>query len=408
MNPFKVMYCRAYQGILRFAMRFIRIRIPKSYSSLLNIPQIIKENNLSHPIIVSGKNVSKTAFVTSLLSKFKDESIPFSLYTNVGSDPTFSEIYDLYDFYTAQKCDSIIAIGGGSVIDACKALGCKIVKPDKMLSYFKGLLKVGKKPPFFIAVPTTAGTGSEATLASVITNETTGDKFAINDPNLVPDVCVLDSSVLVSVPKKIVAETGMDALCHAIEAYIGKSNTDLTKEYALKSISLIHDNLPALYASTSNDVIRQNMLDASFYAGISFTRAYVGYVHALAHAIGGTYHLPHGYCIAILLPHVLRAYRSSIAKPFAEINDRLHLSNPNAIKEEKMIAITHWINDLRERMNIPDTFQGKIRKEDYTKLANHASKEANPLYPVPKIFSKKKLVEIIRKANGDHSEAEQE
>ncbi len=407
MNLFQSMYCRTYQGILRFAMHFIKIRIPETHSSLMDVPEIIKANKLCHPIIVSGKHVSKKVRVLSLLSKLKEDNIPYSLYTDIGSDPTFSEIRSLYDFYKDEGCDSIIAIGGGSIIDASKALGCKIVKPNKNLSYFKGLLKVGQRLPFFIAIPTTAGTGSEATLASVITNESNGDKFAINDPNLVPNVCVLDSSLLDSLPQKVIAETGMDALCHAIEAYIGKSNTKLTREYALKSISLIHDNLFSFYICSGNDVIRQNMLDASYYAGISFTRAYVGYVHALAHAIGGMYHLPHGYCIAILLPHVLRAYKTSISKPFAEINDSLHLSNPNAIDEEKMIAMIHWINDLRDSLKIPSTFQGKIRKEDYTKLAKHANREANPLYPVPKLFSRKKLEEIIRTANGDTSEVDE-
>lgn len=399
MNPVYKLYCRSYQRILKCAMHFISIPMPETGNSISHVADMIHKNHLIHPLIVSGPHVSKSESVRTFLDELEKSGIVFSLFSKISKDPNFSDIDSLYDFYNENTCDSLIAIGGGSVIDATKALGCKIVQPKKAYSKLRGLLKVKKDLPFFIAIPTTAGTGSEATVASVITNETNGDKFAINDPHLVPKIAVLDSSLLKSLPKKMIAESGMDAFCHALEAYIGNSNSKLTKKYAMDAILLIHDNLFSFYNDSNNEKIRENMLKASYYAGISFTRAYVGYVHALAHAVGGMYHLPHGYCIAVLLPYVLKHYKSSIFKSLAQINDQLKLSHPQAIEEEKSIVVIQWIEDLRNRLGIPADFGGIIKEEDFSKLAKHASKEANPLYPVPRILSARQLEEILREAN---------
>lgn len=400
MNPFFTCYARTVQSVLKLSMNFIRIRIPEVRDSLSSIPSLVKEHSLSHPLIVSGKHVSTLPEFTSLTESLEQKNILFSVFNSVKSDPTFENIESLYRFYVDNGCDSIIAVGGGSIIDASKALGCRIAKPKKNLASFRGLLKVGKDIPFFIAAPTTAGTGSEATLASVVTNEKNDDKFAINDPHLVPNVAVLDDSLLRNLPQKTIAITGMDALCHAIEAFIGRSNSKLTRKYALDSISLINDNLIAFHQNPQNDIARKKMLLASYYAGISFTRAYVGYVHSLAHAIGGMYHLPHGYCIAILLPYVLEAYGKKAFKPLGKINDRLSLSDHGAIDEEKALVTIEWIRNLNKSLSIPSTFEGAIAQKDFDRIAIHAFKEAFPIYPVPKLLTIKELKKILLRANG--------
>ena len=406
MGVFNVIYSRSVQLILKMAMPFINIRIPETHSDIFKIIPIIKNENLNHPLIISGNHVSKHPKIQMLFSKLNENNIKFSLFTNVKSDPTFENIEEIYKFYIDNSCDSIISIGGGSIIDASKALGCKITSPNKNLSSFKGLLKVKKDIPFFMACPTTAGTGSEATIASVVTDEKTNDKFAINDPHLVPNIAILDNTLLDSLSSETIAITGIDALCHAVEAYIGRSNSKLTKEKALDAIFLIKNNLVKFYQNVNDIEARENMLIASYEAGISFTRAYVGYVHALAHAIGGLYHLPHGYCIEILLPYVLEAYKTSIYKSTKEINDYLSLSDKDAVDEEKCLAFIDWIKDLNKELNIPETFDNKIKEDDYLKLAIHAFKEANPIYPVPKILNVKKLIDILKKSNGVKIEGE--
>lgn len=392
MNIFKRIYCRIYQKILFIAMHFIYIKIPKTYSSIDDLKDILSSYKYKKPLFIMTKHATRDEKVLNTINSCKNLNYEFAIYSDVSSDPTFSDIEKLYLFYIENKCDCIIAIGGGSVLDIAKALGCKITHPNKTMNSFKGLLKVKKKIPFIIAIPTTAGTGSEATVASVITDDSNNDKFAINDPHLIPDNAILDSSLLSTLPKDMISTTGIDALTHAIESYIGKSNTKLSEKYALNSIKLIMNNIYQFYINSDDSLARENMLQASFYAGVAFTRGYVGYIHALAHSIGGKYHLSHGYCISILLLPVLREYKSAIDKRISNIVDYVY--SDNNIKNKKEYFLSQ-IEKLEKKMSIPTAFNC-IKEEDIPSLIDHALKEANPLYPVPKELGYKELEEIIR------------
>ena len=329
--------------------------------------------------------------------------IKYFPYIGIASDPTFKTIEVLAGFYKAHECDSIIAIGGGSVIDAAKAMGVLVSNKYKNLSRFKGVLKVKKKLPYFIAVPTTAGTGSEASIASVVTNEETKDKFAISDGKLVPNVAILDDSLLKGLPSELVATTGMDAFTHAIESYMNHAGNKKSKEYAKKSLYLIKNHLYEFYSDRENDIARHNMLYASFYAAISFTRSYVGYVHALAHAIGGVYHKPHGYLIAILLPYVLEAYGKKAYRALAKASIEMGIGSNTSSREENALSLISWIRELNQKMGIPNSLDNLINEKDYLPLAEHASIEANPWYPVPKELDKNELAFVLRKANSKNN-----
>ena len=213
-------------------------------------------------------------------------------------------------------------------------------------------LSQSKKTPTSDAIPTTAGTGSETTLACVIVDSETRHKYVINDFPLIPRYAVLDPKVTLSLPPFITATTGMDALTHAVEAYIGNSTTVATKKESLMAVSLIFQNLETAYEDGSNIEARRNMLKASYYAGCAFTKSYVGYVHAVAHSLGGAYNVPHGLANAILLPFVLEAYGESIHK----------------------------------------------------KLAHYADKEANPLYPVPVLMDAAELETFYYLLLEDHEQ----
>lgn len=400
MNIFEKCYDRLFQKTLFIAQRVIKFRVPEIKNRIEDIPVILKEHKVTHPLVVSDKIVSTLPRFIDLAEELKLKGFEFNLFTDIKPDPTFEEIDSIVKVYKENNCDSIIAVGGGSTIDAAKAMGLLVTYPNKKLNNFRGMLKVHKSLPLFIALPTTAGTGSEATVASVVTNQENGDKFAINDPHLIPHYAILDDTFLDQLPKQVIGTTGMDAFTHALEAYIGKSSTKFTREMSIKSIKLIKDNLYPFYENNKNDETRKKMLEASFYAGVSFTRAYVGYVHALAHAVGGTYHKAHGYCIAILLPYVLEAFGKSAYKKLAEVSDAMELVNISCQDEEKAKAVLSWIKEMNEKMNIPSSFEGLIEDKDLDNLARHAAKEANPWYPVPKLFSWKKLKDILIRSNG--------
>ena len=295
--------------------------------------------------------------------------------------------------FVENGCEGVIAFGGGSSMDCAKVAAARVVRPGKSIPQMRGLLKVSKKLPPFFAVPTTAGTGSETTLAAVVSNPKTHEKYAINDPVLRPKYAVLDPELTVGLPPHITSTTGMDALTHAVEAYIGKSNTKSTRDYAEKATQMIFENLETAYNDGKNIEARNNMLLASFYAGMAFTRAYVGYVHAIAHNLGGMYGVPHGLANAIILPVVLEAYGSSAYKPLAKLADLVGIVGASeADKAEKFIE---EIRQMNKRMNIPTGFT-QIQEKDIDTIVSRAIKEAHPLYPTPAIFTREKLTDIVR------------
>ena len=244
--------------------------------------------------------------------------------------------------------------------------------------------------PLLIAVPTTAGTGSETTLAAVITDAETRYKYAINDFPLIPRYAVLDPKVTLSLPPFITATTGMDALTHAVEAYIGRSTTYGTRKNALMAVSLIFQNIDKAYTAGSDIDARRNMLHASFYAGCAFTKSYVGYVHAIAHSLGGEYNVPHGLANAILLPFMLEAYGSRIHKKLYRLAVAAGLCPEGTPYDAAAGDFIAAIKDMKKRFGIGDTVK-EIQEEDIPKLSHYADKEGNPLYPVPVLMDAKEL-----------------
>ena len=241
-----------------------------------------------------------------------------------------------------------------------------------------------------MAVPTTAGTGSETTLAAVITDAQTRYKYAINDFPLIPKYAVLDPKVTLSLPPFITATTGMDALTHAVEAYIGNSTTYGTRKDALLAVKLIFENIDTAYTDGSNADARRNMLHASFYAGCAFTKSYVGYVHAIAHSLGGEYNVPHGLANSVILPMMLEAYGEKIYKKLSRLAVAAGLADETTPCEEAAGQFIHAIKDMKKRFGIGDKIP-EIQETDIPKLAHYADKEANPLYPVPVLMDASEL-----------------
>lgn len=392
-------YCRLFQKTAFIFMRFLRFPLPKEIHSVQDFSSSLKQRNISKILIVTGPCFLKNEEFLRILNDLENDNISYEVFSSVNREPDFALAEAIKDSYLKNECEGMLSIGGGSVIDASKAASLLIKDPEHSLEHFRGMLKVRKGRSYLCVVPTTAGTGSEATVAAVVVNQKNGDKFSINDPHLIPDEVFFDDEFLKTVPQHLIAESGMDALTHALEAYIGKSGTQFTDQYALKALSMIHMNLLNYYYNPEDDIARKRMQMASYDAGVAFTRAYVGYVHALAHAIGGKYHLGHGYCIAILLPYVLLSYGKTIDKKMAHLYDlwKLGKEKDNDVKRSKVIE---EIISFNARMKIPSSFNGLIKEEDYQDLAEHASKEANPWYPVPKEMNVKELKDIIIKANG--------
>ena len=393
-------FYRIYQFTLKVAAYFLGIHEPatvKDVGIISYIPTILTREGYKHPLVVTDKGLYSLGMHEELVNSIKEKGLNYSLYFDVVANPTISNVNEGLKIYKENGCDSIIALGGGSAMDCAKTIGALAVNPKKKVEDLKGLLHVHKRIPFFIAIPTTAGTGSETTLAAVIVNEITHHKYAINDPHLIPDYAVFDPKLLINLPQKITSTTGMDALTHAVEAFIGNSNTRKTKKCAIEAVKLIKDHLYESYVDGHNYEHRMAMQEAAFKAGVAFTRAYVGYVHAIAHSLGGKYNVPHGLANAIILPYVLDAFGKKAYKKLARLSDEISLCEKTCSKEEKAKAFIAWIRELNKKMNIPEKFDIAYDENAVMEMAKYAIKEGNPLYPVPKEFKLDDFIEIYKK-----------
>lgn len=395
MNVFKAFYCRAYQTILHIAQPLLPYRNPERIDSVDGLPDVIKSNGKSRPLIVTDKTIVKLTATTAIIDALTSNGVTPTVYSDTVANPTTDNVADALRLYNEGNCDCIIAIGGGSAMDCAKAVGARIARPDKELNKLKGILKVHKKIPLLIAIPTTAGTGSETTLAAVIVDSQTRHKYAINDFPLIPSYAVLDARMTETVPPRIAATTGMDALTHAVEAYIGNGNTPQTRTDASFSAWQIIKHLPTAVHSP-DEQSRKKMLNAAHTAGKAFTRAYVGYVHAIAHALGGKYDIPHGLANAIILPIVLREYGKSVEKKLYELALSCQIVDNTATPHYAANAFIERIKSLNEQFDIPSKIDA-IKSEDIHELAITAEKEANPLYPVPQLWTVKKFESVITK-----------
>jgi len=396
-------YCRVFQAGMKLGSYFMGYRMPEYIEgpgSIARLPEFMKKNGAKEEnkvLVVTDANLMKLGLLDKMLASMKDNGFRYAIFSDIAVNPTSADVEAGYKIYTAEQCACIVAFGGGAPMDCAKAIAAKAVHPNKTVAQLQGLLKVHKKIPLFFAIPTTSGTGSETTVAAVITDSETHHKASINDPAILPKYAILDPELTVGLPPFVTATTGMDALCHAVEAYTNHTyNTPLEDQLAKDAVKLIHDNLLVAYRDGKNLEARQNMQRASFFAGRAFTRGCVGYVHATGHTLGGLYGVPHGLAMSIILPHVMRQFGPAVYDKLADLADVCGI--PGANNEEKAKGFIAWMEQIKRDMDIP-VGANMIQDKDIDQIIAWAMKESNPLYPVPVVWGKedfRKLIATLR------------
>ena len=389
----KSFYCRTFQAAFRLAMPFLPYREPEIISSCKEISEVLSKEKATSVLVVTDNGIVNNGLLTPVEDVLKLAGVDYAVYKDTLPNPTVINVEDALKVYYQNKCDSIIAIGGGSAMDCAKAVGVRVTYPKRTVNQLGGKLKAWRKLPTFIAIPTTAGTGSETTLASMITDSETHTKYAIMSFPLIPHYAVLDATLTYSLPPHLTASTGVDALTHAVEAYIGNSTTKETRKLALDATRLVFENVKDAYDDGHNHKARENMLHAAYKAGIAFSKSYVGYIHALAHSLGGLYGTPHGLANAVIMPYVLEAYGESVYKKLHELGVAAGVCTENEPHKEAAEKFINAVKELNASMGIPEKIES-IAKEDIPSLSKHAEKEANPLYPVPKLMTRKELTKF--------------
>ena len=382
MQLLEQIWCRTFQTVLRLAMPVLPYRDPKILRSAAEVPAELQSRGVERVLLVTDGGLYALGKTEPLERCLAEAGITCAVYHDTVANPTVHNVEEARALYLDHDCQALIGFGGGSAIDCAKAVGARIARPGKPVSRMRGILRVLRPIPPLVAIPTTSGTGSEVTLATVITDSDRGHKFPINDFALIPRVAVLDVENTRTLPPAMTASTGMDALTHAVEAYIGRSTTAATRADALEATRLIFANLERAYQNGDDLDARENMLTAAFLAGRAFSKSYVGYIHAVAHSLGGRYNIPHGLANAVLLPVVLEAYGPCIHEKLHQLAVAAGLSQPGEARAESAGKFIAAVRGLNRRMGIPETLEG-IQEADIPLLARHAAQEANPLYPVP-------------------------
>jgi alcohol dehydrogenase len=391
---------KGYQGLMR-AMKFAAkiLPMPKpilftGVDSSLELCDAIGQMGTKKILIVTDAVLIKLGILDKIQKKLTEINIEYVTYDGVLPDPTYDQIENGLTVYKQNKCEAILAVGGGSPIDAAKVIAARVTN-KRAIKKLAGMFKVWTAPAPLFAIPTTAGTGSEVTIAAVVSDPITHKKTPLIDPKLVPMMAALDASLMTGLPAAVTSATGMDALTHAIEAYISKNAAHDTDGYAIAATRLIMENLSTAVKTGDNLEARHNMALASYYAGLAFTKASLGYVHAISHNFGAKYSTPHGLGNAIVLPYVLDYSK-------AEINDRLaelaEVSGLKIGKENNSELAQKFIDKIRAMLNefeIPNALAA-LKTEDIPEITRLALKEAHYNYPVPKYMDQKTCENLIK------------
>ena len=399
MIPFaiKVFFFKVWQFLLKVSTPLLFFRTPQLFTgpgSSLQLCDHIARQGVKNLLIVTDAMLVKIGLLTPLQERLRQLGVACVVYDGVQPNPTIEQIENGLALLKQHGCTSILAIGGGSSIDAAKVIAARATNPYKIV-HMSGLLRVAFKLLPLYVVPTTAGTGSEVTIAAVVSDPATTRKFAIMSPRLVPLAAALDGALMTGLPPAITAATGMDALTHAVEAYISRNQTRKTDAEALEATRLIMQNLPTAVKDGKNLDARQNMALASFKAGVAFTTAGVGYVHAIAHNFGAYYHVPHGLANAIVLPRVLEFSKPSCTGRLARLAEVSGLKQGSEADAQLAEAFIQRIRDMNREFGIP-TQVDKLREQDIPEITGKALFEAHAFYAVPRYMDRPEFEAFLR------------
>jgi len=373
----------------------LTLPVPVSFTgrgSATELARAVARSGATRLLVVSDRILTELGLVGKITAEIEASGIEITLYDGVEPNPTVAQAEAGLALYREHSCDAVLAIGGGSPIDAAKAIAAAATnkKPVRKLA---GMFKVRAAPAPLFAVPTTAGTGSETTIVSVVSDPATHNKLQIIDPKLVPLMTALDPEVMAGMPPPVTAATGMDALTHAVESFLSTTSNAETERYVRMAVPLIFTYLPRAFRDGNDLEARNSMALASFYAGVAFTRTSVGYVHAIAHTFGARYDTPHGLANAITLPHILAFSEPAARDRLALLAEMIDL--PGETAAAKAAAFLAAVGDMIDTLEIPRHLDS-LRPEDIGSIARQALGEAWCNYPVPRYMEQSECESILR------------
>ena len=381
---------------LKAGTAVLPFRWPKTFegeSPSLELCDYIIGKRHKSVLFVTSKTPVRTGLVQPMIDALEAGGIKVTVHDEVKPDPTIDSIEAAVAELKANDCDAVVTLGGGSCIDAAKVIAAR-GRNKKSIQEMTGMFRVSRGMLPLYAVPTTAGTGSEVTIAAVVTDVENQRKLPVLDPRLMPRAVALDGRLMLGVPPSITAATGMDALTHAVEAFISKNATDKTDKLALEATLLIMENLESVVKDGSDLAARQAMARASNLAGKAFTQAGVGYIHAIAHNFGALYHVPHGRANAIVMPYVLDYSMPNCAKRLARLARECGIGDEIMDADTRAVLFIERIRELNHVFEIPEKLDA-LRAEDIPRIAKAARQEARFTYAVPRYMRRHDCERVV-------------
>ncbi len=366
----------------------------------------LKLNKGTKALIVTDAVLLKLGVLKTMLDAMDAAKFPYAIFDGVEPNPSIENIEACFDVYKKEKCDCVVGFGGGSAMDCAKVAVCRAARPNmsvlkmsRAMGYFPVTFGMAaSKVPYLIAVPTTAGTGAESTVAAVVTNHAVDKKITITDTAMRPRGVILDASLAAGLPPKATAETAIDAFCHCLEGYMNRSHNPRADEYAIRGMRLVKENIEAAVADGKDLVARQNLCNAAYYGGQALNFEMTGYVHPFCHKIGAKYHLVHGRCIGCVLPIMIEEYGADVAKRVAKAGVLIGISDPHASESAQVAQFVAWLRAYNEKYGIPATIP-EIQESDFEEIADSLMLE-NLVYPTYTVFSREEVYAILKKIKG--------
>lgn len=393
----KMLYFKIRAFVVTWLLRLIPRNAPvvyKGQGSSITLTEQVAILGLKKVLIVTDSFLGGSGILDGIKAQLDKDGIPYSVFDGVLPDPAFDQVQAGEAQMRTESCDTVMAVGGGSVLDAAKLISLLHTNPGDLAS-FDGIQKANNPGAPLFAIPTTAGTGSEITLAAVITDPQTHRKVPVVDSKLIPGYVALDADIMKGMPPGITAATGMDALTHAVESYLSRASTASTELQATAAIRLIFKYLTRAWHDGNDMEARDAMAIASFYAGAAFGRTSVGYVHGVAHQLGRVCHTPHGNANAMVLPEVLAAYGNCVHSRLADLAILVELGEKGESEAALAQKFIQAIIAMRAEMELP-LKPKDLQASDIPGIVEEALKEAGDLYPVPRYMSETEITTIVR------------
>lgn len=398
MFALKTLFYRFYLKLLKIAVWIIPTKMPALFcgeDSRKQLARFISSSGNKHVLLVTDKALTDIGLYEDFVAELRSLEVDVSVFDSITPDPTDEQIIAGSEFFKQHKCDAVVGFGGGSSMDAAKLISILPIV-NKPLEKMTGVLKIGERGAPMYLIPTTAGTGSEVTIAAVVTEKSSGQKLPAADPVLLPIAAALDANLMLGLPKSVTAATGFDALTHAIESYISTNNTDFSDGYAKTATKLIWENLQECVDNPANVKARESMAMASCYAGMAFSKAGLGYTHGIAHQFGAFYHVPHGVANSLALPHILRFSYPKAKGRLAELG---RLVGYNGNDDDVATQFVDAVFALRKAVGLPETLD-KLKESDYPVISKNALHESHWFYAVPRYMNQKQCIEILKAIAG--------